>query len=258
MVRFDVGLISNGIELRFSGVVKSIFDENPSTEGGIPVGNVGPITQWSTTGTLMTIFFSHLSTVFVVLVLFLVYFMLKWSFWKNVFLYLTRFLCYYYFLFKATMVETWLLLFWKLSLRHTFWCSHQTNTSQSTRKHKQRSWLVRVLSTCHFYANHHHYGFQITAKVVLEYLELSPEATYEDLIQHLQSSNSAPSVSEDGLEETTIVNTKAGSLTEEMLLLHAQYVVDKVEEHDLHAEDDDWILSLSPAMRVLQDLSGLT
>nr|CAD43078.1 DNA methyltransferase 1b [Paracentrotus lividus] len=47
---FDRGMIEKNKELYFSGYVKPIYDDNPSTEGGIPTKRIGPINEWYTTG----------------------------------------------------------------------------------------------------------------------------------------------------------------------------------------------------------------
>ena len=47
---FDSGLIEKNKELYFSGYVKPVYDENPSTDGGIPTRKMGPINEWWTAG----------------------------------------------------------------------------------------------------------------------------------------------------------------------------------------------------------------
>ncbi|RUS91723.1 hypothetical protein EGW08_000549 [Elysia chlorotica] len=47
---FDTGLIERNKYLFFSGVLKPIFDENPSPEGGVPCRNMGPINEWFISG----------------------------------------------------------------------------------------------------------------------------------------------------------------------------------------------------------------
>ncbi|CAI9739711.1 DNA (cytosine-5)-methyltransferase 1-like [Octopus vulgaris] len=47
---FDTGLIEKNVELYFSGVVKPIYDENPSADGGVPCKTMGPINEWWTAG----------------------------------------------------------------------------------------------------------------------------------------------------------------------------------------------------------------
>ncbi|XP_064649332.1 DNA (cytosine-5)-methyltransferase PliMCI-like isoform X1 [Lineus longissimus] len=47
---FDGGLIEKNIELFFSAVVKPIYDENSSLEGGLPTKMMGPINEWWTAG----------------------------------------------------------------------------------------------------------------------------------------------------------------------------------------------------------------
>lgn len=43
---FDEGLIEKGVDLFASGFVKQIDDDDPSTNTGIPVINIGPIDEW--------------------------------------------------------------------------------------------------------------------------------------------------------------------------------------------------------------------
>lgn len=47
---FDTGLIERNKYLFFSGVLKPIFEENPSPEGGVPCRNMGPINEWFISG----------------------------------------------------------------------------------------------------------------------------------------------------------------------------------------------------------------
>ncbi|XP_049825050.1 DNA (cytosine-5)-methyltransferase PliMCI-like [Aethina tumida] len=47
---FDEGLIEKGVDLFASGFVKQIDDDDPSTNTGVPVINIGPIDEWFTAG----------------------------------------------------------------------------------------------------------------------------------------------------------------------------------------------------------------
>ncbi|CAK8688847.1 unnamed protein product [Clavelina lepadiformis] len=47
---FDAGLIEKNIELYFSGVVKPVYDEDSSTDNGVPGKRFGPINEWWTAG----------------------------------------------------------------------------------------------------------------------------------------------------------------------------------------------------------------
>ncbi|XP_074116994.1 DNA (cytosine-5)-methyltransferase 1-like [Sminthopsis crassicaudata] len=47
---FDTGLVEKNIELFFSGVIKPIYDEDSSPEGGIIAKALGPINSWWITG----------------------------------------------------------------------------------------------------------------------------------------------------------------------------------------------------------------
>ncbi|KAK0063574.1 DNA (cytosine-5)-methyltransferase 1 [Biomphalaria pfeifferi] len=47
---FDTGLIERNKYLFFSGVLKPIFEEDSSPEGGVPCRNMGPINEWFVSG----------------------------------------------------------------------------------------------------------------------------------------------------------------------------------------------------------------
>ena len=51
MVPFDTGLIDKNKLIYFSGYLKHLTCEDPSTEDGIPVFDCGPINSWSNAGT---------------------------------------------------------------------------------------------------------------------------------------------------------------------------------------------------------------
>lgn len=47
---FDGGLIERNVLLYFSGYVKPIYEDDPSTEGGVPAKEMGPINEWWISG----------------------------------------------------------------------------------------------------------------------------------------------------------------------------------------------------------------
>ena len=46
LTRFDTGIIDNGNDLFFSGVVKSYRDKTDGVEGGVRARGLGPIHEW--------------------------------------------------------------------------------------------------------------------------------------------------------------------------------------------------------------------
>ena len=46
LVSFHDGIVDSGGEIFFSGYMKLVTDDGPLAEGGIPVGNVGPVIEW--------------------------------------------------------------------------------------------------------------------------------------------------------------------------------------------------------------------
>ncbi|XP_018573692.1 DNA (cytosine-5)-methyltransferase 1 [Anoplophora glabripennis] len=47
---FDSGLVESNVELFFSGYIKPVYEEDPSTNNGIPAHDLGPINEWWTAG----------------------------------------------------------------------------------------------------------------------------------------------------------------------------------------------------------------
>nr|CAB3239240.1 DNA (cytosine-5)-methyltransferase 1 [Phallusia mammillata] len=47
---FDSGLVERNVELFFSGVIKPVYDEDSSTDNGVPGSRFGPINEWWTAG----------------------------------------------------------------------------------------------------------------------------------------------------------------------------------------------------------------
>lgn len=82
-------------------------------------------------------------------------------------------------------------------------------------------------------------------KVVIEFCEESPEGAYEDLLNRIQ---------------TTVPPQLIGvsCFTEDSLLRHAQFIVEQVESYDTHGDPDEELLLVTPCMRALIKLAGVT
>ncbi|XP_023572897.1 DNA (cytosine-5)-methyltransferase 1 isoform X2 [Octodon degus] len=83
------------------------------------------------------------------------------------------------------------------------------------------------------------------SKIVIEFLQGNPDATYEDLINKI---------------ETTVPPSmiNVNRFTEDSLLRHAQFVVGQVESYDDAKDSDEQPIFLSPCMRDLIKLAGVT
>eukprot|EP00731_Ephydatia_muelleri_P024749 Em0016g1020a len=83
------------------------------------------------------------------------------------------------------------------------------------------------------------------SKIVIEFLEVNGDATYEDLINKIQ---------------TTVPPQSIGctSFTEDALLRHAQFVVEQVESYDRFGDADEDLLLVTSCMRSLIKLAGVT
>jgi DNA (cytosine-5)-methyltransferase 1 len=83
------------------------------------------------------------------------------------------------------------------------------------------------------------------SKIVIEYLEDYPKATYEDLLNKI---------------ETTVPPQSIGciSFSEDALLRHAQFIIEQVESYDQYCDEDEDLLLVSPGMRALIKLAGVT
>ncbi|XP_055925172.1 DNA (cytosine-5)-methyltransferase PliMCI-like isoform X3 [Argiope bruennichi] len=81
------------------------------------------------------------------------------------------------------------------------------------------------------------------SKAVIELLCENEQATYEDLMNAL---------------ETTVPPQGIPTFSEDTLLRHAQFIVDQVQSFDSAADENDTILITSPCMRALISLSGVT
>ncbi|XP_047387721.1 DNA (cytosine-5)-methyltransferase 1 isoform X2 [Sciurus carolinensis] len=83
------------------------------------------------------------------------------------------------------------------------------------------------------------------SKIVVEFLQGNPDATYEDLINKI---------------ETTVPPSaiNLNRFTEDSLLRHAQFVVNQVESYDDAKDSDEQPIFLTPCMRDLIKLAGVT
>uniref|UniRef100_A0A1B6LRH7 RFTS domain-containing protein n=1 Tax=Graphocephala atropunctata TaxID=36148 RepID=A0A1B6LRH7_9HEMI len=80
-------------------------------------------------------------------------------------------------------------------------------------------------------------------KLVIEFLLEEEDASYEDLLNKLQ---------------TTVPPFGTSTLTEDSLLRHAQFVCDQVLSFDTGSDSTDDLLITSPCMRALVKLAGVT
>ncbi|XP_059552850.1 DNA (cytosine-5)-methyltransferase 1 isoform X4 [Myotis daubentonii] len=83
------------------------------------------------------------------------------------------------------------------------------------------------------------------SKIVVEFLQNNRDATYEDLINKI---------------ETTVPPStlNLNRFTEDSLLRHAQFVVEQVESYDAAGDSDELPIFLTPCMRDLIKLVGVT
>ncbi|KAF6093387.1 DNA methyltransferase 1 [Phyllostomus discolor] len=83
------------------------------------------------------------------------------------------------------------------------------------------------------------------SKIVVEFLQNNPDSTYEDLINKIETTV-PPSV------------LNLNRFTEDSLLRHAQFVVEQVESYDAAGDSDEQPIFLTPCMRDLIKLAGVT
>lgn len=83
------------------------------------------------------------------------------------------------------------------------------------------------------------------SKIVVEFLQSNPDSTYEDLINKIETTV-PPSV------------LNRNRFTEDSLLRHAQFVVEQVESYDEAGDSDEQPIFLTPCMRDLIKLAGVT
>nr|AKR53930.1 DNA (cytosine-5) methyltransferase 1 [Latrunculia apicalis] len=83
------------------------------------------------------------------------------------------------------------------------------------------------------------------SKVIIEFCEENPEGAYEDLLNKI---------------ETTVPPASIGCVgfTEDNLLRHAQFIVEQIESYDQFGDVDEELLLVTPAMRALIKLAGVT
>lgn len=83
------------------------------------------------------------------------------------------------------------------------------------------------------------------SKIVVEFLQGNPDASYEDLINKIETTVPPSSIN-------------LNRFTEDSLLRHAQFVVGQVESYDDAKDSDEPPIFLSPCMRDLIKLAGVT
>ncbi|GFS20276.1 DNA (cytosine-5)-methyltransferase [Elysia marginata] len=161
---FDTGLIERNKYLFFSGVLKPIFEENPSPEGGVPCRNMGPINEWFISG---------------------------FDGGENA---LIGFSTAYaeYILMEPSEAYTPLIEQMKVKVH--------------------------------------------MAKIVIEFLTNNEDASYEDLLNRIQTTVPPPGL------------TGVVSFTEDSFLRHAQFVVDQVQSYDDAAAEDESLLITTPCV----------
>uniref|UniRef100_A0A8C5CVZ0 DNA (cytosine-5)-methyltransferase n=1 Tax=Gadus morhua TaxID=8049 RepID=A0A8C5CVZ0_GADMO len=83
------------------------------------------------------------------------------------------------------------------------------------------------------------------SKIVVEFLQKNPDVSYEDLLNKI---------------ETTVppAGLNFNSFTEDTLLRHAQFVVEQVESYDEAGDQDEQPIIVTPCMRDLIKLAGVT
>lgn len=83
------------------------------------------------------------------------------------------------------------------------------------------------------------------SKIVVEFLQKNRDATYEDLLNKI---------------ETTVppAGLNFNCFTEDTLLRHAQFVVEQVESYDEAGDSDEQPIIVTPCMRDLIKLAGVT
>uniref|UniRef100_F7GG75 DNA (cytosine-5)-methyltransferase n=1 Tax=Monodelphis domestica TaxID=13616 RepID=F7GG75_MONDO len=83
------------------------------------------------------------------------------------------------------------------------------------------------------------------SKIVVEFLQNNPDASYEDLLNKI---------------ETTVppAGLNFNRFTEDSLLRHAQFVVEQVESYDEAGDSDEQPVIITPCMRDLIKLAGVT
>ncbi|KAG0729876.1 DNA (cytosine-5)-methyltransferase 1 [Chionoecetes opilio] len=81
------------------------------------------------------------------------------------------------------------------------------------------------------------------SKIVIEFMVSNPEASYEDLLNRL---------------ETAVPPSGLNKMTEDTLLRHAQFVCDQAHNFDQAGDDDEDMLITAPCIRAVITLAGIT
>ncbi|XP_053320799.1 DNA (cytosine-5)-methyltransferase 1 isoform X2 [Spea bombifrons] len=170
---FDSGLIEKNIELYFSGVVKPIYDDSPSLDGGVRAKKLGPINAWWITG-----FDGGEKALIGFTTAFADYILMDPS-------------------------EEYSVIFALM---------------------QEKIYM---------------------SKIVVEFLQNNPDVTYEDLLNKIETT-----VPPSGLN--------FNRFTEDSLLRHAQFVVEQVESYDEAGDSDEQPIIITPCMRDLIKLAGVT
>ncbi|XP_051825328.1 DNA (cytosine-5)-methyltransferase 1-like [Antechinus flavipes] len=170
---FDTGLVEKNIELFFSGVVKPIYDENSSPEGGIIAKRLGPINGWWITG------YDRGDKALIGL---------------------------------TTAFADYILVEPSKEYAAIFCLMHE------------KIYL---------------------SKKVVEFLHENTEATYEELIQNIESNIPPPGLN-------------FSQFTEDSLLRHSQFIVDQVQSYDEARDTYEDSIIVAPCMRDMISLAGVT
>ncbi|XP_061556979.1 DNA (cytosine-5)-methyltransferase 1 [Phycodurus eques] len=83
------------------------------------------------------------------------------------------------------------------------------------------------------------------SKIVVEFLQKNPDASYEDLLNKIETTVPPPGLN-------------FNCFTEDTLLRHAQFVVEQVESYDEAGDSDEQPIIVTPCMRDLINLAGVT
>lgn len=169
----DTGLIEKNVELLFSGTAKAIYEDNPSSEGGVNGKNLGPIDEWWITG------FDGGEKVLIG--------------------------------FSTSFAEYILM-------------DPSPEYAPVFSVMQEKIYM---------------------SKIVVEFLQNNSDSTYEDLINKIETTVPPPVLNQN-------------RFTEDSLLRHAQFVVEQVESYDAAGDSDERPIFLTPCMRDVIKLTGVT
>lgn len=111
------------------------------------------------------------------------------------------------------------------------------------------------------------------SKIVVEYLQKNPDVTYEDLLNKIEVRTCVPQMIPQIVccscvltphhpppVQTTVppAGLNFNCFTEDTLLRHAQFVVEQVESYDEAGDSDEQPIIVTPCMRDLIKLAGVT